>query len=152
MGNELHATLAFKCFELLCILFLLGGEDCYLRLWNIKSGQLLWEDKFCNSSLTNICWEMAESTQSELLILIYYFSCFPMLFHGTQHSTMLQVVWQCKVGGKAAVRILVVRHGSGRMKDYSACVFHDLQKILCSSRGNSSKFARTDCRERLVVA
>ncbi|XP_022762566.1 uncharacterized protein LOC111308499 [Durio zibethinus] len=37
-----------------------GGEDCYLRLWSVKSGKLLFEDKFSNSVPTTICWRRAE--------------------------------------------------------------------------------------------
>ncbi|XVE67579.1 hypothetical protein DITRI_Ditri08aG0171700 [Diplodiscus trichospermus] len=37
-----------------------GGEDCYLRLWSIKSGKLLFEDKFSDSVSTTICWGRAE--------------------------------------------------------------------------------------------
>ncbi|XVE94315.1 hypothetical protein REPUB_Repub01dG0270500 [Reevesia pubescens] len=37
-----------------------GGEDCYLRLWSIKSGKLLFEEKFSDSVPTTICWRRAE--------------------------------------------------------------------------------------------
>ncbi|XWS40491.1 hypothetical protein CRYUN_Cryun18bG0144400 [Craigia yunnanensis] len=37
-----------------------GGEDCYLRLWSIKSGKLLFEDKFSDSVPTTICWRRAQ--------------------------------------------------------------------------------------------
>ncbi|XP_057972163.1 uncharacterized protein LOC131160472 [Malania oleifera] len=33
-----------------------GGEDCYLRIWRIKSGELLFEDKFSDSVLSTVCW------------------------------------------------------------------------------------------------
>ncbi|XP_024024080.1 DDB1- and CUL4-associated factor 4 isoform X2 [Morus notabilis] len=33
-----------------------GGEDCYLRLWSIKSGELLFQDKFSDSILSTVCW------------------------------------------------------------------------------------------------
>ncbi|XAR56192.1 hypothetical protein NMG60_11036573 [Bertholletia excelsa] len=33
-----------------------GGEDCKLRLWSIKSGELLFEDKFMNSIPSTVCW------------------------------------------------------------------------------------------------
>ncbi|KAB2002243.1 hypothetical protein ES319_D11G053300v1 [Gossypium barbadense] len=39
-----------------------GGEDCYLRLWSIKSGKMLFGEKFSDSVLTNICWRRAQST------------------------------------------------------------------------------------------
>ncbi|KAK6254250.1 hypothetical protein QUC31_015970 [Theobroma cacao] len=37
-----------------------GGGDCYLRLWSIKSGKLLFEDKFSDSAPTTVCWQRAE--------------------------------------------------------------------------------------------
>ncbi|KAG8385041.1 hypothetical protein BUALT_Bualt03G0000200 [Buddleja alternifolia] len=33
-----------------------GGEDCYLRLWDMKSGELLFKDKFINSIPSAVCW------------------------------------------------------------------------------------------------
>ncbi|KAK4259862.1 hypothetical protein QN277_006151 [Acacia crassicarpa] len=33
-----------------------GGEDCYLRLWSIKSGELLFEDKFSDTVLSTVCF------------------------------------------------------------------------------------------------
>ncbi|KAL0352633.1 UNVERIFIED_CONTAM: hypothetical protein Sangu_0844600 [Sesamum angustifolium] len=33
-----------------------GGEDCYIRLWNIKSGELLFKDRFMNSIPSTVCW------------------------------------------------------------------------------------------------
>ncbi|KAF2286858.1 hypothetical protein GH714_033400 [Hevea brasiliensis] len=38
-----------------------GGEDCNLRLWSIKSGELLFEEKFCNSVLPTVSWQRAEA-------------------------------------------------------------------------------------------
>ncbi|GAB4841106.1 hypothetical protein Ancab_021850 [Ancistrocladus abbreviatus] len=37
-----------------------GGEDNYVRIWSIKSGELLYQDKFSNSTLSNVCWEQNE--------------------------------------------------------------------------------------------
>ncbi|KAF3450096.1 hypothetical protein FNV43_RR06176 [Rhamnella rubrinervis] len=37
-----------------------GGEDCNLRLWSIKSGELLFEDKFSTSVPSAVCWRRAE--------------------------------------------------------------------------------------------
>ncbi|GFS44776.1 transducin/WD40 repeat-like superfamily protein [Actinidia rufa] len=62
MSGVLHAN---ECFLLLPvirniahvpILFTLGGEDCNLRTWDIKSGELLFEDKFMNSVPSIVCW------------------------------------------------------------------------------------------------
>ncbi|XP_011096865.1 DDB1- and CUL4-associated factor 4 [Sesamum indicum] len=33
-----------------------GGEDFYIRLWNIKSGELLFKDRFMNSIPSAVCW------------------------------------------------------------------------------------------------
>ncbi|KAG5020046.1 hypothetical protein JHK87_015901 [Glycine soja] len=35
----------------------LGGEDCKLRLWSIKSGELLFEDKFSDSVIFIVCYK-----------------------------------------------------------------------------------------------
>ncbi|XP_061356559.1 uncharacterized protein LOC133300983 isoform X2 [Gastrolobium bilobum] len=34
-----------------------GGEDCKLRLWSIKSGELLFEDKFSDTVLSTVCYQ-----------------------------------------------------------------------------------------------
>ncbi|KAL4279016.1 hypothetical protein GQ457_03G000460 [Hibiscus cannabinus] len=41
-----------------------GGEDCYLRLWCIKSGKMMFEEKFSDSVPTTICWRRAQSKRS----------------------------------------------------------------------------------------
>ncbi|KAL0730065.1 hypothetical protein Bca4012_026158 [Brassica carinata] len=41
-----------------------GGEDCFTRIWSIKSGQLLSENKFSNSVPSVVCWSAVEG-QSE---------------------------------------------------------------------------------------
>ncbi|XP_047974672.1 DDB1- and CUL4-associated factor 4 isoform X2 [Salvia hispanica] len=33
-----------------------GGEDCYTRLWDIKTGEMLLEAKFMNSIPAAVCW------------------------------------------------------------------------------------------------
>ncbi|KAG6788087.1 hypothetical protein POTOM_004140 [Populus tomentosa] len=38
-----------------------GGEDCSLRLWSIKSGKLLFEEKISDSVLSTVCWKRSES-------------------------------------------------------------------------------------------
>ncbi|WJX28028.1 hypothetical protein P8452_16796 [Trifolium repens] len=38
-----------------------GGEDCKLRIWSIKSGELLLEDKFSNSVLSTVCYQSFKS-------------------------------------------------------------------------------------------
>ncbi|KAG4946655.1 hypothetical protein JHK87_042662 [Glycine soja] len=35
----------------------LGGENCKLRLWSIKSGELLFEDKFSDSVIFIVCYK-----------------------------------------------------------------------------------------------
>uniref|UniRef100_A0A5B7BJG7 Uncharacterized protein n=1 Tax=Davidia involucrata TaxID=16924 RepID=A0A5B7BJG7_DAVIN len=41
-------------------IFMSGGEDCNLRLWSIKSGELLFEHKFMNSVPSIVCWPRIE--------------------------------------------------------------------------------------------
>ncbi|MFS7970132.1 putative transcription factor WD40-like family [Helianthus anomalus] len=33
-----------------------GGEDFYLRVWRLKSGEMLYENKFMNSVPSVLCW------------------------------------------------------------------------------------------------
>lgn len=39
---------------------LLGGEDYHLRLWSIKSGELLFDDKFMDSIPSVVRWPKTE--------------------------------------------------------------------------------------------
>ncbi|GKD63990.1 katanin p80 subunit B1 [Tanacetum coccineum] len=36
--------------------FMTGGEDFHFRIWSIKSGEMLYEDKFMNSIPSVVCW------------------------------------------------------------------------------------------------
>ncbi|XP_075099690.1 uncharacterized protein LOC107761923 isoform X2 [Nicotiana tabacum] len=40
-----------------------GGEDYHLRLWSIKSGELLFEDKFMDTIPSVVCWPNTEGLQ-----------------------------------------------------------------------------------------
>ncbi|XP_024631487.1 uncharacterized protein [Medicago truncatula] len=42
-----------------------GGEDCKLRIWSIKSGELLLEDKFSNSVLSTVCYQTFNKFKAE---------------------------------------------------------------------------------------
>ncbi|XP_068480836.1 uncharacterized protein [Phaseolus vulgaris] len=42
-----------------------GGEDCKLRLWSLKSGELLFEDKFSNSIISAMCYKTYSSCRAE---------------------------------------------------------------------------------------
>lgn len=42
-----------------------GGEDCKLRIWSIKSGELLLEDKFSNSVLSTVCYQTFNKFQAK---------------------------------------------------------------------------------------
>ncbi|CAN8300276.1 unnamed protein product [Cochlearia groenlandica] len=37
-----------------------GGEDCYTRIWSIKSGQLMSENKLSNTVPSVVCWSAVE--------------------------------------------------------------------------------------------
>ncbi|KAJ8766000.1 hypothetical protein K2173_020516 [Erythroxylum novogranatense] len=41
--------------------FLLGGgEDCKIRLWSLKSGEMLFEEKIPNEVPSTVCWQSTE--------------------------------------------------------------------------------------------
>lgn len=52
-------------------ILVLGGEDCNFRLWNIKSGKLIFEDKFVDAVPSTICWRRNGSNDRSLLFLSY---------------------------------------------------------------------------------
>ncbi|XP_076926278.1 uncharacterized protein LOC143589393 [Bidens hawaiensis] len=41
-----------------------GGEDFYLRVWRLKSGEMLYEDKFMNSVPSVVCWPRGDGGRS----------------------------------------------------------------------------------------
>ncbi|XP_038689026.1 uncharacterized protein LOC119988160 [Tripterygium wilfordii] len=43
-----------------------GGEDCKVKLWSLKSGELLFDDKFSNSVCSTICWQRSEKCRGLL--------------------------------------------------------------------------------------
>lgn len=60
---SVSACYLFRQVQLLrfCLpIYLVGGEDCNLRLWSIKSGELLFEDKLTNTVTSTVCWRKAE--------------------------------------------------------------------------------------------
>ncbi|MED6221436.1 hypothetical protein PIB30_054600, partial [Stylosanthes scabra] len=42
-----------------------GGEDHKLRSWSIKSGKLLFEEKFCDSVLSSVCYQSCKGFKAE---------------------------------------------------------------------------------------
>ncbi|RDY13578.1 DDB1- and CUL4-associated factor 4, partial [Mucuna pruriens] len=48
-----------------------GGEDCKLRLWSIKSGELLFEDKFSDSILSTVLKQRREANASMTLLWVH---------------------------------------------------------------------------------
>lgn len=54
-----------------------GGEDFYIRLWNIKSGELLFKDRFMNSIPSAVCWPRVGGISCFCQIYAYWF---PELF------------------------------------------------------------------------
>lgn len=51
-----------------------GGEDCKLRLWSIKSGELLLEDKFSDSVLSTMCYQTFRSSKHHMLLAFMLFN------------------------------------------------------------------------------
>ncbi|CAA6671997.1 unnamed protein product [Spirodela intermedia] len=41
-----------------------GGEDCYLRIWSIKSGKMLFAENVSDSVLKTVCWMVPEAVCS----------------------------------------------------------------------------------------
>lgn len=52
-----------KCLRIL-IETIPGGQDCNLRLWSIKSGELLFEDKFTNRVLSTVCYQTCRNSKN----------------------------------------------------------------------------------------
>ncbi|MED6143343.1 hypothetical protein PIB30_005259 [Stylosanthes scabra] len=42
-----------------------GGEDHKLRSWSIKTGKLLFEEKFCDSVLSSVCYQSCKGFKAE---------------------------------------------------------------------------------------
>ncbi|KAL1320982.1 hypothetical protein HN51_065705 [Arachis hypogaea] len=42
-----------------------GGEDRNLRSWSIKTGKLLFEEKFCDSVLSSVCYQSCKGFKDE---------------------------------------------------------------------------------------
>ncbi|KOM27885.1 hypothetical protein LR48_Vigan468s004700, partial [Vigna angularis] len=42
-----------------------GGEDCKLRLWSLKSGELIFEEKFSDSIISTMCYKTYSSCKAE---------------------------------------------------------------------------------------
>ncbi|XP_014498760.1 uncharacterized protein LOC106759894 isoform X1 [Vigna radiata var. radiata] len=42
-----------------------GGEDCKLRSWSLKSGELLFEEKFSDSIVSTMCYKTYSSCKAE---------------------------------------------------------------------------------------
>ncbi|KAL8034010.1 hypothetical protein ABFX02_13G193000 [Erythranthe guttata] len=40
-----------------------GGEDCNMRMWNIKSGELLLRDRFMDSIPSAVCWSTSREKE-----------------------------------------------------------------------------------------
>lgn len=49
--------------------FSLGGEDGHVRLWSIKSGEMLFDAEVTDSALSNVHWSRVEGTSCA-----YFFS------------------------------------------------------------------------------
>jgi WD repeat-containing protein 21A len=64
-----------------------GGDDCYTRIWSIKSGQLMSENKFSNSVPSVVCWSADESTCTLTFLLLHNFLyCFFLSLVETETS------------------------------------------------------------------
>lgn len=44
-----------------------GGEDCYIRLWDIKSGEMLFREKFMNSIPSAVCWPRSSAGRGMII-------------------------------------------------------------------------------------
>ncbi|XP_031500661.1 uncharacterized protein LOC116264522 [Nymphaea colorata] len=44
--------------------FLAGGEDCCMRIWNIKTGEILYGSRISSSPVVAMCWPQNESVLS----------------------------------------------------------------------------------------
>ncbi|CAN6483073.1 unnamed protein product [Victoria cruziana] len=44
--------------------FLAGGEDCYMRIWSIKTGKILYGSRISSSPVVAMCWPQKKSVLS----------------------------------------------------------------------------------------
>ncbi|KAI8524783.1 hypothetical protein RHMOL_Rhmol13G0176100 [Rhododendron molle] len=103
--------------------FMSGGEDCNLRLWGIKSGELLCEDKFMSSVPAVVCWP--GGTTAAGLHLFFSFPSPTIL-----SSTFQQNFQECKIKAKTTetmcmARSMVQELGLDPKKGYFMCAGHD---------------------------
>ncbi|TXG67121.1 hypothetical protein EZV62_008396 [Acer yangbiense] len=86
-----------------------GGEDNNLRIWSIKSGELLFDDKFSNSIPHNVRWWRPESKEN--------------LWERRMEDKAMKIIHNL---GRAIVRM----HGFKRVKKYSTCTGIDATIIF----------------------
>ncbi|KAH7675538.1 WD repeat-containing protein 21A protein [Dioscorea alata] len=46
--------------------FMSGGEDHFLRIWSIKTGELLFAKNFANATLNTICWSQTGNISKDI--------------------------------------------------------------------------------------
>ncbi|KAG5516139.1 hypothetical protein RHGRI_036999 [Rhododendron griersonianum] len=103
--------------------FMSGGEDCNLRLWGIKSGELLYEDKFMSSVPSVVCWP--GGTAAVGLHLFFSFPSPTIL-----SSTFQQNFQECKIKAKTTETMCTARNmvrelGLDPKKGYFMCAGHE---------------------------
>lgn len=112
-----------------------GGEDCKLRIWSIKSGELLLEDKFSNSVLSTVCYQTFNSKHDMLLLFpLSMLHIFPFVVRSTLRvGFLVTYVRMCYFGAQSLKQkkktnthmTLLWVHGLDHMKDYSICTGYE---------------------------
>ena len=55
----------------LIVVLYVGGEDCKVRVWSIKSGEMLFEEKLTSSAPVAVCWQ---GSAGNIFFSPYFFS------------------------------------------------------------------------------
>ena len=70
-----------------------GGNDCKLRLWSIKSGELLFEDKFSDSVIFIVCYKTYGHSKHDILSAFLLSILKILLYFGFQIVANLKVYY-----------------------------------------------------------
>lgn len=129
-------VLVLLCYDMSKFLFVClfsGGDDCCTRVWSIKCGQLLSENKLSDSVPSIVCWSSVEGS----FLLTDPISCFLTFFY-------FSLMWNqklCNVGFYRAKRL-------ERWHWYSTCFKTLLRKKVARDSYSIDTSSNRDVEDR----